>query len=340
MKANTKEFSKKEVLQRVGSIQQIAGSSRYILEEGKGKGTSMIRIRNGCGLDFNIIADKCLDIFDVSFKGHQLAWISKNGMVGNQHFEAEGAGWLRSFGGGMLTTCGLRNVGPPETDEMVSYGLHGRVSAVPARNVSVREYWEGETFFQEVSGEIRESNVFGENLVLYRTIKVNSERPVIQLFDRIINEGFSTEQLMILYHLNWGFPLFSEKSELIIDPINTQQRGKAMPDMGKWQVFNKPIHGFEEEVFFHDLKVGDNNKVKYILKNQDLGMGVEVSWDKSQLPWLSQWKMTGESDYVLGLEPSNSLPLGRKLTRERKEAEYLGSFQQKEIKLEALFFDV
>ncbi len=334
MRINKEEYSRQEILKRVGSVQQIAGAQRYLLEEGKGKGTSMIRMRNGTGMELNIISDRCLDIFDLTYKGRQLTWISKNGLVANHHFDcSRGTGWLQGFGGGLMVTCGLRNVGPPVEDESEIFGLHGKISSIPAVNISLRQYWENDTFHQEVSGESRECNVFGENLVIYRTIHINSDEPVILLHDRIVNESFDKEQLMILYHINWGFPLFSEKSELIIDPLETRLRGGATMEPGEWKSFSKPLHGFEEKVYFHELKPNKEEMLQYRLVNFELMMGVKVTWEKAQLPWLTQWKMTGESEYVLGLEPGNALPLGRNEIRNSGIAEYLDPFQEKNIHL-------
>lgn len=333
MKLNGKKYSKAQILSRVGSLKQIAGSQRYMLEEGRGKGTSMIRIRNGSGLDFSIIPDKCMDIFDISFNGVQLAWISKNDIVANKFFDTRNLEWVRSFGGGMLVTCGLRNAGPPEEDGTESFGIHGRISGTPAQNVSIKEYWENDIFYQEISGKIVESNVFGENLVIYRTIYVNSEESVIELEDRIVNEGFDKQQLMLLYHLNWGFPLLSAETKLITDSKSIIQRGEDQSELKLWNKFSDPVHGYFEKVFFHDLNPDKNQQVSYQISNPGLGIGVRVSWDKSQLPFLTQWKMTGESDYVLGLEPGNCRPIGRKATRESGEAEYLDAFQEKRIVL-------
>lgn len=337
MNINNKEFSKKEILRRIGSIQQIAGTQKYVLEEGKGKGTSLIRVRNGTGLDFHLIADKCLDIFDVSYQGHQLAWISNNQLVANHHYESEGNAWLRSFNGGMLVTCGLRNVGPPDQDETGTFGLHGRISATPAKNVSIREYWDNDIFHMEISGEVRESSVFGENLVIYRTVHILGGVPTIHIHDKIVNEGFDKQQLMLLYHINWGFPLLSEKTELIMEALNTHQRGKKQAATDAWQSFEEPVHAYKEKVFFHELKPDNNNRVSYRLINSDIQIGVKVSWDNTQLPWLTQWKMTGESEYVLGLEPGNTLPLGRTAIRESGKAEFLESFQEKDVHLQIDF---
>jgi hypothetical protein len=340
MKIYGKCFKREEVLKRIGSLQQLAGSTRYTLDEGRGKGTSMIRMRNSTGIDLHIIVDKCMDVFDLSYKGQQLSWISKNGLVSNTHFESAGNGWLRSFGGGLLVTCGLTNVGPPVDDEAEVYGLHGRITSMPAKNVAIREYWENDTLYQEVSGEIRESNVFGENLVIYRTIKIGSDEPVIFLHDRIVNEGFKKEQLMILYHINWGFPLFNENSKLIIDSQETQLRGGGTMKSDEWLMFDKPVPDFKERVYFHDLRPDDREMLQYQIINDEIEMGVKVSWPKSHLPWFTEWKMLGESEYVLGLEPGNTLPVGRRSARESGIAEYLDPQSEKNVSLRIELLDL
>jgi len=337
MKIQKKEFTKSEILARVGSISQVAGVKRYVMNEGPAKGMSVMSIRNGNGLEISILEDKCLDIFDVSYSGIPLAWISKNGMVANQHFDGKGIGWLRSFGGGMLVTCGLRNVGGPEKDGPEEFGLHGRITAMPARNVAVREYWKENIYHVEISGVIRETNVFGENLALYRTVKINSDEPVIRLQDKIINEGFEKQQIMVLYHLNWGFPLLDENAELILNSASIEQRGENQSDIPEWNKFSPPVQGFSEKVFFHDLIPDNQNRVNYQLNNPALGVGVKVSWEKSQLPFMTQWKMLGQSEYVLGLEPGNSLPVGRNGIRERGLAEFLEPLQEKDVWLEIKF---
>ena len=116
--------SNSEMSGYIGDSSQAGGTQKLIIDEGKGKGTSIIRVRNGNGLDFTVLADKGMDLFDIHHEGIQLAWISRNGLVANSFFDGTGLGWLRSFGGGMLTTCGLRNVGPPEDDEGEHFGLH------------------------------------------------------------------------------------------------------------------------------------------------------------------------------------------------------------------------
>lgn len=333
-------MNKRDIFQRVGSLSQFAGSYKYSMADGRGKDTSMVRVRNGSGLDFNLIPDKCMDIFDLSFKGIQLAWISKNGLVANHHFEDEDSLWLRSFGGGLLVTCGLRNVGPPVMDGNEKFGLHGRISGLPAQNVSIKNFWEGDNYCQEISGEIRESNVFGENMIIYRNIRVNSNNSEIELIDKIVNEGFERQQLMILYHINWGFPLLSADTRLILDSSKTSMRGEDQSEVKQWNQFSNPIQSYNERVYFHDLKPDEDNKIFYQINNPVLGLGVKVSWNKGDLPFLSQWKMFGKSEYVLGMEPGNCTPIGRIGIRESGNAEYLESFQEKVIRLKFNFFSL
>ena len=83
-----KQFlNSKVVSDYIGDSSQIGGTQKLIVDEGKGKGTSIVRVRNGNGLDFSVVPDRGLDIFDIHFDGVQLAWISRNGLVANSFFD-------------------------------------------------------------------------------------------------------------------------------------------------------------------------------------------------------------------------------------------------------------
>jgi hypothetical protein len=327
-----KGLSKKEILKQVGDIHQIAGTQLFEFSSGKAKGASGLRIRNGLGLDFTLLPDHGLDIFDISYKGTSLSWISSNGVVNNHLFDERGTGWLKSFAGGMLVTCGLRNVGPPVQEDGEEFGLHGTYTSLPSEDLKINEYWKDQYFHIEVSAKVRESKVFGAKLVNHRTISVSSRNNAIAIKDRIVNEGHRPEALMILYHFNWGSPLLSQDSKLILKPLSTELRDKGMePD--SWNTFLKPQPQFQERVYLHHLEKNSEGRVGYELLNSTLDLGVHVEWDHAALPYFTQWNMFGEGEYVLGLEPGNCFPCGRETERKNNRLEILPSFAEKEISI-------
>ena len=54
------------------------------------------------------------------------------------------------------------------------------------------------------------------------------------------------------------------------------------------------------------------------LVNRELngGLGLYVSFDVTMLPYLSEWKMMGQGEYVLGIEPAN-VPCLKQVRAER-----------------------
>ena len=326
-----KKLSKKEILKRIGHTSQIMGARRMTVEEGPGKGTSVIRVRNGLGLDITILPDRGLDIMEAGYDGMPLAWIPKNDLVSNVHYDDKGAGWLRSFNGGLLTTCGLRNVGAPAEIEGESFGVHGRYSNTPATQVGIEEYWSNDDYFIKISGKIREAVTFGENLVVNRTITLSTRENTIHIDDQIVNESFRKEAIMILYHFNWGFPLADEHLEIDIDTSNTIGRDFDMADPDQWRKFSKPVHNINEEVYFHEVNADRQGRCRYRLTNKNAGLQTEVEWNKDALDQLVQWKMPGEGDYVLGLEPANCRVMGRLEETNSGRIKYLDSFEEKNV---------
>lgn len=79
-----------------------------------------------------------MDISLAGFKGTNLVFLTCNGETHPAFFEPENIGWLRTFTGGLLTTCGLTYNGGPVTDGNEQLGLHGRYSTIPAKQVADR----------------------------------------------------------------------------------------------------------------------------------------------------------------------------------------------------------
>jgi hypothetical protein len=117
--------------------------------------------------------------------------------------------------------------------------------------------------------------------------------------------------------MNFGYPLLSEDAELVIDPEMTIPRDEtAAAGMHDFRNFIKPQPGFHEQVFNHKMKAGADGKTTVTLKNKKIGLALTIRFDASSLPYLIQWKMMGQGEYALGLEPSNVLLKNRKQLKE------------------------
>ena len=331
-----KQFLKK----RIGDMSQIAGLKRYTLTEGKAKGIDAVDVKTGSGLSFTVLPGRGMDIAWADFKGIPFSYISKTGIVSPEYYDPKNMEWLRTFFAGLLTTCGLSNVGGPCEEEHPvlgnqHYGLHGRISNMAADNVCVSEEWKDDDFIMTISGRMRESVLHGENLVLKRTIKSSLGAKSILIHDVLDNEGLNEQPLMILYHINFGYPLVDEKSLFVCNSggiISNSARSKEKMDL--YHQMQVPFKGEPEHLFFHDFKTDEFGMTCCGIINPDLEFGVYLKYNKTQLPKFSQWKMMGESEYVVGLEPGNCNPIGRVEARKNGSIEYLKPGEKKEIELE------
>ena len=269
-----------------------------------------LRFRTGGGLCFDVLADRGMDIGAFEHRGTPLAWLSPAGVVSPAFYEPAGEGWLRSFGGGLLVTCGLQNVGPPGERGGENLGLHGRISNTPASNVSHEVRREGDALVLEARGEVREAAVFGPNLVLRRGISARLGEARIHVEDVVTNEGHAPEPLMLLYHVNLGWPLLDETARLtgpgMPDEAPEPRDEEAREGLDGWDRFPAPQAGFRERVFYHRPRADAEGWSEARLENPALdgGRALSVRFRPEELPQLAQWTMTGEGTYVVGLEPA------------------------------------
>ena len=156
---------------KVGNPAQLGGIETAILDNGAGRGTRIAWINTGTGLRYKVVIDRAMDIADAFYNQHSLAWLSQSGITPPQTFSDKGIDWLKTFGGGLLTTCGLSHVGGPETDAFGTRGLHGQISNIPAEIESIiqPDPLTGK-LDMSITGIIRETRIFGPHLELRRTI--------------------------------------------------------------------------------------------------------------------------------------------------------------------------
>lgn len=333
--------SREELLRSTGRLSQMGGVSAFTCAEGRGKGTSTVRVRTATGLEFWVVLDRGLDIVEASYRGSSLCWHSPTGLVRPSFYDRQGLGWLGSFFGGLLTTCGLSTSGAPSTDRGEELGLHGSISNTPAEQTGWSEEWDGEDCIFSVRGLMRESSVFGPNLVLQRTLTSSLRSSGFTLTDTVTNEGFDETPLMLLYHFNFGYPLLTAFSKVYapskdVTPVNdwAEQR------LQEWSIFEDPVPYQKERVYFHAMEPRDGKVSVVLVRDQSTAdFGVELRYDASTLPRFAQWKMSGEGHYVLGLEPANCRTLGRAWERQQGTLETLQPGESRQFNIDFQVLD-
>lgn len=313
-----REWSKSELLSRVGQMEQLAGIRLSEADDGKARGCRLLDVWTGSGLRFQVNAERALDITACDFMGLPIAWRSPAGDVHPAFFEHQRFDWLRSFPGGLLATCGLDQFGLPSQEDGQEFGLHGRISNQPANQVNYRTFWDGNEYKLEITGEVRQAALFSENLVLRRRITTALGSVQISIEDTVTNEGFEPAPHMLLYHFNLGFPLVSEHTQLKLQSEETLPRdATAQSGLADWDRFQVPTHGYQEQVFIHRPVAAEKGLTQVELRNPQLGLGLRWTYKTAELPYLMEWKMMGEGAYVVGIEPANCDGLGgRAATRQ------------------------
>ena len=289
-----------EARRRAGSLDQLARIDQYDATQGVARGARRIVLTSGGGLTVELHPDRALDIGAASYRGIPIAWHSPTGFADPGLAVDSETEWLRTFGGGLLATCGLDSYGPASTAAGVDYPMHGRIGAVPAI-VTRAQRTETELV---VEAEVRQSSVFGDNLLLRRRISVALGGASIVVEDRVTNEGSAAAGHMVLYHANLGWPLLDDDAVLEVPSVSVSPRdADAEQGLSHWFEITGPTSGYAEQVFKHDFTGAGVAEVS--LDNPTHDIRVAVRFDTATLPALHQWKMLGEGHYVLGLEPTN-----------------------------------
>lgn len=317
-----------DILKYAGSMQQAAYIRPVVFAEGRSRGMSAYDVKCGA-LSYQVLADKCLDVSALSYKGMNLTFLSKPGLQGRAHYDTNGAEAQRSIMGGLFFTAGLENICAPCTIEGTDYPMHGRIRTTPAEHLCADASWEDGKYVLRISGEMREAMLFGENLVLRRSLtSVYGEKSIL-LEDEFINESCSEEALMVLYHINLGWPFLDEDLRLYLPTRKVTARDSdARGHEERYDRMDAPKDGEPEYVFIHDLKADPEGNTMAVAVNEKYGIGLALSWNVSNLPYFMEWKSTASGDYVIGLEPANASVFGRTWHHERDCVPKIGPFEK------------
>ena len=300
----------------IGHSSQLCGVREVRAVGGKANGMRLLEVYNGKGLNFTVSLDRCGDIPYLYFNSNSMAYIAPCGLVSPQYYDNNGAGFLKSFTAGFLTTCGLTAVGNPCCDMGENLPLHGNISHVPCEKYS----WEIDDKNIKVNILVRDASLFSHKLLLEREIVCSLKKNTLTINDKVTNIDCKETPYMILYHCNMGYPLLSENSILKINSCDVSARNKhSKNEIETWDKMLVPQNNFTEQCYYHSF----SEKPQITLYSPDINTKMEMTYSDDTLDYFTQWKMMGEYEYVLGLEPGNCHPDGRNVMREEGKLKIL-----------------
>lgn len=241
-----------------------------------------IDVRVVQGLSLRINPHRGLDIGAAWFRGVPIAWVGPGGEGG-----ADAGDWRASWGGGLVTTCGLDNVGAPSE----GIGLHGTYTFLPARDVEMDRRGHAVV----VRGAIDDPR----GLRVERSIHVEGGR--VELTDGTTNVSDERLEAPVLYHVNFGWPLWDAGATVESDAGEVRPRDDDAAPHDPSSAPPEPV-AVPERVWEHLGATGAR------VRNERLGIQAELEFD---LPRMWQWIDAAPGVYSLGLEPANCSVLGR-----------------------------
>lgn len=271
---------------RISNLSQIACMRRYTLDGGRGNGEHFIDCDNG-KLRFIVNADKAADISQMYFEGKNISFVSKNGSV------AEHLQFGRRFEGGMLYTCGLDDAGG-----RVGYEVHGTLHCTPSEIIHA-ECNDKEIVIEAI---IRDTALFGKNLVLKRRITSAVGSSSVKVRDILTNNGYMSTEYCILYHVNVGYPMLCEQARIEAELDSFEPRTHyALEKMSDMLDITEPVPGQEETCYYLKLLKPEISLYNSLEKKRFV-----LKYSKETLPCFIEWKSMASGDYALGFEPSTT----------------------------------
>lgn len=273
----------------LGAVDQLCSVREMTQSEGSAQGSRTLVVRNPGGFSLDVLLDRAMDIGWADACGAPLAWCSPVGATSSTRFPSGDRAWASAFCGGLLTTCGLRATGMPSVDaEGREHPLHGRVSAIPAANVTTALEEDGRGGVRLViTGDMTEWGLGEEALVLHRRLAITVSQPLLEVHDVVVNAGARAQTVMFRHHFNLGHPLVDDGTVLAGDFTYWGARGERTPRRRPTRQFPRSLvlaaRPQDEEVDYYRPMTPGVNALR--VTGQD-GPMLEFGIDGEQWPWL------------------------------------------------------
>lgn len=271
---------------KISNLMQVASLRRYVITDGRSNGIEVIDCDTG-KIRFMLNVTKGLDIMQLFHEGQNVSFLSKNAFI------AQESPFLRRFEGGMLYTCGLDSVGGVPGHELHG-SYHNTIADV------IRAECNGEQI--TVEAIMRDTELFGKNLVLKRKVTAKVGGQTVFVDDVLVNEGYRDEEFCLLYHVNLGYPMLDAGCEIEVDAAEIVPRNEwAEQNAAEAFKITEPEPCREETCYYLSLK---QNRASLV--NKKAGKRFTLEYAGECLKHFIEWKSMACGDYALGLEPSTT----------------------------------
>lgn len=259
---------------------------------------------------------------DVDFMWHSFNPLG--GAQGKPTVAASGGTFMDSYAGGwqdLFPTYGAR-----ATYNGAEIGVHGEACIYPWECRVVRD----EVDCVEVCLSLRTRR---SPFRLEKTLRLCGEEPALQISQEIVNEGGSAQSFMWGQHPAFGAPFLDESVRLRVPgepevlvpesmiahrcPFAVETRGKwpLLPGKDGKMIDMSRAYPPESRMYMEYL-IDGLSEGRYELVNENLGLGLRMTWDIEVFPHLWVWALYRGIDvhpwygrsYVLALEPWSSFP--------------------------------
>ena len=305
-----------ELRKKCNDLDAYCGVRDCILNDGPDRGVRAFELKNGRNVELTVLADRGLNVSSLRYRGVNVGLNNKVGVRSPYlYVENGGSGFLKQFYGGLMTTCGITYAGGAGVDNGVPLGLHGPFDNLPASQANAWVGYEGDERVLKVSGLVHEAEVFGPDMVMRRDFTLHSERDLLCVRDVVTNQGYETQPVMLIYHINFGYPLLDAGAKAYFSAGRIASRTEfAEQGIANYFEMEEPGCGRDEQCYYH-TQWPENGEAFAMLHNEKLGIAAIVRFDARVLPLMCQWKCMRAGEYALGLEPTTSGVVNRSEAR-------------------------
>ena len=288
-------LSNEQLQSFTGDPRQLASVRRITLDDDVERGIRALSFSTGGGFDFWVLSDRSLDIGPLWWRGMPVAWQHPNGYVAPSLYErhADQATGMERALSGFLVTCGAEHVRQP-TD---GYALHGDMPLTPARLSSYGANWHATEPYLYCEGELTVSHLARPSYRLTRRIEAPVGQTSLRISDRIENIGLQDLDLLILYHINFGFPAITDGAFVEIGGDR------------KLEISSPQTGSVDSEVCFDCHHIGDLKgtitKLKRPASGQWPAFQASIATNPAQLPFVQLWSDPRPRRNIVAIEPVN-----------------------------------